>query len=176
MKLLGLAVALGASVGLVLAGRGEGGGGAALVGNLLMVVTALSYGFAPLFSKTALKGIEPVETMAVTMTVGSAILLGISLGAGESFSWVTTMPYQGWLLLGGLGLLPCFFAQILWYIVLRRQEASKIVVFTYLIPLVSLALSFAWLGERPALISLVLGASVIAGVGLVQWQPRRRTP
>jgi drug/metabolite transporter (DMT)-like permease len=173
-KVTGLAIAFAASVGLVWIGQGTGGGGTTLLGNLLMVATAVSYGFAPFFSKTALRSVRPLETMALAMGLGAVVLFILSFAAGESTGWVGTMPAEGWFVLAGLGLLPCFFAQFFWYTVLRHQEASKIVLFTYLIPIVGIGVSFLWLGERPALQSLGLGVLVIAGVALVQWEPRRK--
>ncbi|MHC4599039.1 MAG: DMT family transporter [Planctomycetota bacterium] len=174
-KVTGLLIAFAASIGLVWMGRGSGEGTTTLLGNLLMVATAVSYGFAPFFSKTALRSVKPMETMALAMGLGAMILFAISFGAGESYGWVTKTSTEGWLVLAGLGLLPCFFAQYFWYTVLRRQEASRIVLFTYLIPIVGILVSFLYLGERPALHSLGLGVLVIAGVALVQWEPSRKT-
>jgi drug/metabolite transporter (DMT)-like permease len=175
-KGIGLTLALAASMGLVLLGRGAEEGTVTLAGNLLMVVSALSYGFAPLFSKTALKTLDPLETMGMAMVIGGAALLGGAFLAGESFAWIHAMPLRGWIVLGGLGLLPCFLAQYLWYTVLRHQEASRLIAFTYVIPFVGVGVSFLWLGERPSVIVLLLGIAVIAGVAWVQRDPRAVRP
>jgi drug/metabolite transporter (DMT)-like permease len=173
-KVTGLGLSFAASVTLVFAGSGVVGGTGTLLGNVLMVATALSYGFAPLCGKTALRSFDPLHIMGVAMAVGAGVLFVLAALLGESFAWIRTMPAEGWVSLVALAFLPGVAAQYLWYTVLRRHEASRLIVVAYLIPVVGIAISFVWLGESLTLPSVLCGLAIFTGVALVQSEPDRR--
>ncbi len=67
-----------------------------------------------------------------------------------------------------LGIFPAAIAYVLWNYALARMPASLLSSFLYLSPVLASLIAWVWLGEVPALLTLVGGAIAILGVILVQ--------
>jgi len=67
-----------------------------------------------------------------------------------------------------LGIFPAAIAYVLWNYALARMPASLLSSFLYLSPVLASLIAWLWLGEVPALLTLVGGAIAILGVILVQ--------
>jgi len=67
-----------------------------------------------------------------------------------------------------LGIFPAAIAYVLWNYALARMPASLLSSFLYLSPVLASLIAWVWLGEIPALLTLVGGAIAILGVILVQ--------
>ncbi len=63
-----------------------------------------------------------------------------------------------------LGVVPAALGILAWGLVLAKTSASSAGSLLYLVPVLSLILSFLWLGEQPNLVSLVGGAIAVSGV------------
>jgi drug/metabolite transporter (DMT)-like permease len=65
-----------------------------------------------------------------------------------------------------LGILPTSCGYLCWSYVLSRIPVSQAAIYTYLVPVISAAMSYVWLGEHPSTL-FVLGAGVVLlGVAL----------
>ncbi|MFN7959104.1 MAG: DMT family transporter [Holophagaceae bacterium] len=67
-----------------------------------------------------------------------------------------------------LGIFPAAIAYLLWNYALARMPASLLSSFLYLSPVLASLIAWIWLGEVPALLTIVGGAIAILGVVLVQ--------
>ncbi len=67
-----------------------------------------------------------------------------------------------------LGIFPAAIAYLLWNHALARMPASLLSSFLYLSPVLASFIAWVWLGEVPALLTLVGGGIAILGVVLVQ--------
>jgi drug/metabolite transporter (DMT)-like permease len=67
-----------------------------------------------------------------------------------------------------LGIFPAAIAYVLWNYALSRMPASLLSSFLYLSPVLAIFIAWVWLGEIPALLTLLGGAIAIVGVVLVQ--------
>ncbi len=167
VKMLGSALAILGTVGLVVGG-GEALDGMTLLGNVLMVVTAAAYAVGGTIAKRVLRDIDPTTMMAV----GTPFAL-IPLGIGAAFeeapvgSLANASP-EAWGSIVFLALLATGVTMILWYRVLARVELSHLVYFVYLIPVFSVALSWVILGETIALVQALFAGLIIAGVAVAQ--------
>jgi drug/metabolite transporter (DMT)-like permease len=72
-----------------------------------------------------------------------------------------------------LGLFPAALAYVLWNHALARMAAGRLSSFLYLSPVLASLIAWLWLGEVPALLTLLGGAVAIAGVVLVQVKGHR---
>ncbi|MCE1205585.1 MAG: DMT family transporter [Holophagaceae bacterium] len=74
-----------------------------------------------------------------------------------------------------LGIFPAAIAYVLWNYALARMPASLLSSFLYLSPVLASLIAWLWLGEIPALLTLVGGAIAILGVILVQAKGHAKT-
>jgi drug/metabolite transporter (DMT)-like permease len=72
-----------------------------------------------------------------------------------------------------LGIFPAAIAYFLWHYALSRMPASLLSSFLYLSPVVASFIAWVWLGEVPALLTIIGGAIAIVGVVLVQTRGSR---
>ena len=73
-----------------------------------------------------------------------------------------------------LGALPTALAFTTWAYALARTSAGRLGVTTYLVPPVAILLSWAFLGETPAVLALAGGVLCVGGVYVSRRAPRTR--
>jgi len=136
-----------------------------LVGDLLTLTNALSYGFFLVVSKRILARLDALGATAALMSFGclGILLLGwpqlLAFRPGE----VSAMTW--WI---GLFIIvfPTAAAYFLIYWALARAESSLVALFIYLQPLIATGLSVVVLGERPGARVLAGGVMICIGVYL----------
>jgi drug/metabolite transporter (DMT)-like permease len=74
-----------------------------------------------------------------------------------------------------LGLAPTFVGYLTWNMALQRASVSKVSSFIYSSTPIALLISWAWLGERPAGVTLIGAVIVVGGVVLTNTRGRPRT-
>jgi drug/metabolite transporter (DMT)-like permease len=168
LKIIGLIIALSASL-LMVFQTGLEMSGATMFGNILILITAISYGICGVFGKIALRTLSPIKVVSYSMLLGSIILVPISIILKEPLGWFLDLPIEGWWYLIILTLLPCMLATFLWYVVLRAYEVSKQVLFTYLIPIFATVFAYFMLGEVLTLITIFFGILIFVGITLAEF-------
>jgi len=130
-----------------------------LVSLLLVLLAAVAIAESSVIVKSIPRS-DPFATNAVAMLTGAALLLILSLAAGEP----RVLPTQAatWAALGYLVLFGSVVMFALFVFTLQRWTASAVSYVTLLMPLVTVALAAALTGERITP-SFVLGGAVILG-------------
>ncbi|WP_424928505.1 DMT family transporter [Amaricoccus tamworthensis] len=154
-----------AGAGLGLAGVAVIMGPQALTGfdpgnlaQLAVLGATLSYAFAGVWGKVALRGQPPLMN-ALGMLAGSTVLLipTVSLVDGVP---VVSLSAGVWGALLGLAVLSTALAYVLYFAILARAGAANLLLVTLLIPPFAIALGAAFLGERP-------GPGALAGFAVI---------
>ncbi len=171
-RVTGTMLALIASVLLIFEG-GVSIEDASIIGNVLVFISAVSYGINGAISKVALKTHTPLILVGYSMLVGAFLLLPLSVMRNEGTSWVFEQNPMSITLLLALALFPCFIATLIWFIVLQSLPVSKQVVYVYLIPIVAVIFSIIFLEEVLTIATVILGALVIAGVAVAQYEKKK---
>lgn len=166
-KFIGLTIAISASIIMVLY-TGFEVENASLFGNVLILITSISYGISGFFSKTALSRCKPTFVTGFSMLFGSIILMPLSILFNEPIDWIINLPLDGWIYLISLTLFPCMVATFLWYVVLQGHEVSKQVLFTYLIPVFAALFAYLMLKETLQPVTIFLGILIILGIGIAE--------
>ncbi len=163
-RLAGILLAL---TGMALiVGRGDLRGGA-LLGDLLALAAALGWTVYSVAGKPMLARHPPLTVTGLAMVVGTLPLLPLGLPGLLAVPWRRLTPTT-WLLLAYLSVGTIVVAYLLWYWALARAATARVVVYSYLIPLVAATISIA-LGQDVPTPSLVAGAvAVVGGVALTQ--------
>lgn len=141
--------------------------GSTFEGNLLVLASSVSYGFAGIFAKNLLSRRPPGIVVSWSFLLGALLILpAVPLDAGLPLR----LAPEGWAILLFLAFLPGFLASFLFYWVLQGQDLSRLVFFVYLIPVMAAIPSVLFLGETVTTQMAVLGLLIILGVAIAQYE------
>ena len=162
-KAAGLALAS-AGVVVALADRGGAGEGS-LAGDLLAVVAAMGWaGLALVARASALARVRPEKQLLWQVVVSTPLLLALAPAFGPLLRDPTPLH---WASLGFQTVVVVSGGFILWLWLLARYPASGVASFSFLTPVVGVALGWALLGEPVGPGVIVSAALVAAGIVLV---------
>lgn len=167
-------VALGAGVlGVVLLVAPDlGASGADLVGPGTAVAASLGAAAGSVMVRR-LRDRIPVFTLAGwQLLLGSVPLLGYGVLRGGRIEWTPSF----WLVLAYLALVGTAFSTALWFWLLRHDEAGRLSLYLFLIPLLGLLLGTLVFGERLRPGDLSGGLLVAGAVAVAALDRRRRKP
>jgi len=118
-----------------------------LIGVLLCLCAALSYGFAGWWARTRLAGVAPLTSATCQLICSSAILLPIVLLFGDLrlLGGISTTAAAALL---GFALLSTALAYILFFRILNRSGPSAVMLVTMMAPVSAIALGTLFLGEE----------------------------
>lgn len=114
--------------------------------QLAILAATLSYAFAGVWGKVALKGLPP-EVNAFGMLAGSTVLMVPLVLVFEGVPALSHSPGV-WGALLGLAWLATALAYLLYFGILARAGAANLMLVTLMIPPFAVALGAAFLGER----------------------------
>ncbi|MFZ1376943.1 MAG: DMT family transporter [Geothrix sp.] len=134
-------------------------------GSLLILLAATVAAVYSILSKQLLRRHAALEFTCYSIWAGTLPLLVFLPGLLRRFP-VAAPPATFAVIY--LGIFPAAIAYVLWNYALARMPASLLSSFLYLSPVLASLIAWVWLGEVPALLTLVGGAIAILGVILVQ--------
>ena len=158
---LTLAGGLLAVAGIAVMAGGLGSESVSVLGLLAMVAAGVCAAEAAVIAKQ-FPPVPPLVMNAVGMTIGAAILLGLSFASGEAH----TVPREAatWFGLGYLVLIGSIATFITYLFVLRRWTASATSYEFVLAPVVAVVFAVLFQGERVTSSLVAGGALVLVGV------------
>jgi drug/metabolite transporter (DMT)-like permease len=156
-RLVGLFVGLAGVV--VLMGIDVAGDADELLGAAAVLVAAMGYAIGPLVLKRGLADLDPRATMGMGLVIAAVFLTPFAAFDTPS----STPSTEAILSIVGLGVICTAIAFVLFAMLITEVGASRALVFTYVNPVVALALGIVILGERPGVGSLVGLALILAG-------------
>ncbi|WP_232677760.1 DMT family transporter [Nocardioides sp. R-C-SC26] len=160
---IGLALAFGGVAVIGLASSDSGGRDA--LGVALCLVSAAAYSVAMIVQKPLLARVAPIHVTWLACTIGAIVCLPFApalmgeLGRAPASSiW--------WLIY--LGVFPTALAFTTYAYALQFMTASSLGITTYLVPVITIAMSALLLGEVPPSLAYVGGALALVGVGVAR--------
>jgi len=164
-QMMGVALAFIGSFLLVTGGRPVMDG--STIGKILILLSAVSYAISGVLAKKLLKKMFAAEIVFKSFLVGGTLLalMAIFIEGGDEF---TTIGFISWQHILFLALLPTCVAYIFWYRAMMFLPLSKLSITVFLIPVMAVVFSFAFLGELLEPFHVVTGAMVIVGVVVAQ--------
>jgi drug/metabolite transporter (DMT)-like permease len=164
---LGCAVAFG---GIALMATGSSGGRDAL-GIVLGLVAAVLYASSVIMQKVTLRSIDALRATWLGCVVGTVVTLPF---AGDLVREAQGAPTSALLGAAYLGAFPTAVAFTTWAYALRRMPAGRLGPLGYLVTVLSVLMSWAFLSEVPTAPALVGGGICLLGVVVSRWRPRSR--
>lgn len=148
------------------AGHGfEGGGGAAL-----LLMAAIAFAAAAVVQKPLLPKYGAPLVTAWSFIFGT---LGLAWALPDLLPQVERAPRSAMFAVAFLALFPGALAYLLWNQALTRLPVALAASSLYLIPPLTFAVAWVWLGETPGAASWAGAALALAGVALVQYKGRK---
>ncbi len=158
---LGLAVSL---IGMLLIMLGEHGGVKFDYGVLLVLVATLMGGIYTSMQKPILKKFHPIELTAFAIWSGTIAMM---IYAPDVIKTIAIAPWHVTAVIAYLGIFPAAIAYVVWAYAFSKTDASKAVMYLYAMPILSTLMGYLFLGEIPALLSIIGGLIALSGVALV---------
>jgi drug/metabolite transporter (DMT)-like permease len=168
--ILGITVSF---AGVVLVGIASSAGRhPSLAGVLLCLLAAVSYALAVVSQKPALRHASALQVTTFGCAVGALACLPFT---GQLVSQLRTAPLTATLSVAYLGVFPTAVAFTTWAYALSRTSASKMGATTYLVPALTVLMSWAILGQVPGWLALAGGTLCLAGVAFSRRRSGART-
>jgi drug/metabolite transporter (DMT)-like permease len=157
-------------VAIVLAERGLAwkGGSWALLGDLLMLLTAVCGAIYGVLAQKLLKKYNPITVTTYAMITGTCLLIPAAFFEGLSQA-ITKIDLQAASLILFLGICGGALGYFLWTFALAHLTPTQVAVYINLNPMVATILGAALLAEKLTLIFIAGFVAVLGGVLLVNW-------
>lgn len=139
------------------------GGSNLLLGNLLVFGAVVCEALFTIFGKLSLKRLSPFVVSAYINFIAFFLFLPIAVLEGLKFDF-PSVSVAGWLQIIYYGVIVSVVTYMLWYKGLSKVDASKAGIFTSLMPISALILSYFILSELLLPIHLIGTVLVIAGI------------
>ena len=168
-------VLLGIAGVVLLLGVDAGGGTAALVGGLLVVLASLGYALGSFYLKRRFKDVQPLGI--VTATMAASALMVLPFAAATFPGEAPSLDALG--SLAALGVLGTGVSFVIFYTLIARVGPGKASLVAYVAPGFAVLYGVVLLGESFGAATLaglvmIVGGSWLAAEGRLPWQPRRR--
>jgi drug/metabolite transporter (DMT)-like permease len=170
-------VGLGIAGVVLLLGIDAGGGAAALIGGLMVVLASLGYALGSFYLKRTMGGMQPVAVVAGTMAVSA--LMSLPVVALDPPSGSPSLEATGALV--ALGVLGTGISFVLFYNLIAAVGPTKSSLVAYVAPGFAVLYGVLLLDESFTLATLaglvlIIGGSWLAAESRLPWQPRRAKP
>ncbi|SFF20444.1 DMT family transporter [Streptomyces mirabilis] len=167
--LAGMAVSFAGAVAVGLSMSGEGG--SSVLGVVLCLLAAVGYAAGVVAQKPALGRASALQVTTFGCLVGTVACLPF---AGQLVHDVANAPANATLNVLYLGVFPTALAFTTWAYALARTTASRMGATTYAVPALVVTMSWLFLDEVPALLTLAGGALCLTGVAVSRSRPRSK--
>jgi len=157
--------------GVALIAFGEGGGVTLNTDALLILIAAVATSLYFIVSKPPLRRYSGLEFTSYAIWAGTIPMLVFAPTLVSQFA--DAQP-SATLAIIYLGIFPGAIAYVLWSHALSRMPASSLSTFLYAQPVNAALIAWIWLGEIPALLTMIGGAISIGGVVLVNTKGKTR--
>lgn len=162
--LAGAGVAFAGAVLIGLATAADGGSTDA-VGVLLCLLAAATWAVGVMAQKPALRRLPALQVTWMSCTVGMVACLPFAGGLADDAADASGGSLAG---LVYLGLIPTALAFGTWAYALSRMTAGRLGVTTYLVPPLTILMSWPLLGETPPGLAMLGGVFALAGVAVAR--------
>ncbi|MCL6637105.1 MAG: DMT family transporter [Alicyclobacillus sp.] len=154
-KFCGLCVGF---AGVAVLGLGRSSQPFSLPGDIMALGTAVSWAAGTVYAKRVYGQVDVLWLVALPCTVGGALLTVAGLTVENVHALHSTFAYWLGLLYGGV--MGVAVSWLLYYHLVQQGEASRVAAWTFLVPLLAVAVGVVWLHEK-------LTWTLLAGLGLV---------
>jgi drug/metabolite transporter (DMT)-like permease len=148
-----------------------------LLGNLLVLASAISYAISSIVAKNTISKVKPFLFVGLGMIAGALILIANSIVLQfigvESIGVVMDFDLETWAILAYLTIGPGLIALFAWYYVLEHMQVSRQTFFVYLVPIFGIFFSWLVVNDTLSWEQAFFTAVIIFGVVISQLKPKK---
>ena len=171
-KIVGLVLGVAGSVILVLQKEPVGAGTNILLGNILVILNAISYAFYFVLVKPLMREYHPFEVIRWLFTLGFIFMLPIGWTEFSAIQW-HAFSTADFIILGTIVFFATFLAYLFNLYGISVLGASVTGAYIYTQPIFAGVIAVFVMGERMTLQKLLAAALIIGGVLLVNRKTKR---
>ncbi len=155
---------------LIVSSSGAALAGSNLLGDLLVLAGIVVWSLFQVLVRPVLQRNSAVKSMAWLITLAVPWLLLFALPEIRAMDW-SAVPLQAWGALIYSSVLATAVAQVLWQTGVERLGIARTAILHYVIPVASIAVAWAFLGERMQVRQFVGTMCVLGGVICARYRP-----
>ena len=140
------------------------------LGNLLVLINAISYGLYLMVIKPVMSKYKPVTVIKWVFTFG--VLMVLPFGWNQLSEIDLDMPANMWGSIAFVVFFTTFLAYLLSIFALKNVQASVVSSFIYLQPIITAILSFVFLKQTLNMVQILSGLTIFVGVYLVSFSKK----
>jgi drug/metabolite transporter (DMT)-like permease len=159
-----------AFAGTLLIGIATSTGKANLAGVLLVLLSAILYSLALVAQKVVLRRIPALQVTWLACLIGTVACLPFAAQLVHDVSTAAGLQIIGVVY---LGLVPTALAFSTWAYALKHSTAGRLGVTTFVVPPITILLSWVFLSEVPPMLAIVGGALSLVGVAVATRPPKK---
>ena len=148
-----------------------------LLGNLLVLASALSYAISSVVAKNTIRKVKPFLFVGLGMIAGALILIVNSVvlhfAGVESMGAFMDFDLETWAFIAYLSIGPGLIALFAWYYVMEHMQVSRQTFFVYLVPIFGIFFSWAVVSDTLSWEQAFFTAVIIFGVIISQLRPKK---
>lgn len=165
-KIIGIILGLTGAVILTIYGKAMHSGDNILLGNFLVFVNAVSYGFYLIIIKQLVAKYHPVNLLKWLFLFGILIVLPVSFNEVKAIEWVSFTPYISFSVLFTI-VGATFITYLLNPLALRELKATTVGSFLYLQPVIAGIFAIIMGSDSLNIVKIIATLLIFAGVYLV---------
>jgi len=165
-KLLGLLLGIAGSIILVVQKESTGSGSNILLGNILIILNAISYAFYFVLVKPLMKEYHPFEVIRWVFTIGFVFMLKIGWNEFFSIQW-STLTAADYVVLSTIVFLATFLAYLFNLYGITHLGASITGAYIYTQPIFAGLMAVFVMHERLTIQKIIAATLIVCGVLLV---------
>ncbi len=167
VSLAGLFLLIGAS------SSGLAAGSQTLLGDLLILAATVLWSIHTVLLKRLTERHSALKITAWLMLTGTPLLVMVGLPDVLAQDW-QSISRQSWLGLAYSAVLAIALGYVIWNVGVQRIGGARTSVYSYLNPLISVVVSWAFLGESMQPLQAIGAAAILLGVVLGRSRPKGR--
>jgi transporter family protein len=133
---------------------------------LLALFGMVCWGIAPIFAKVGLKNVDPLAGLMLRTIFASSIVC-VWLIISGSFSKVTSIPANSWVLIAVEALLATLVGDLAYYAAIKKGDVAMVTIIMSSSPIITILCSVLFLGESISLMRALGACLVMLGIILV---------
>ena len=164
-KFIGLIFGISGALVLILTKEKTGNPNDVLLGDILILLNAISYSFYFILVKPLLKEYNPIMVLRIIFTIGILLMLPFCWGQLVEIQW-QTYDIRAFIMLGSVTLLGTFCAYLFNIYGIKILGASIAGGYIYSQPFFAAAIAIAFLGESINIYKIIAAVLIFTGVYL----------